>query len=117
MPMESPISTKALADMIAALEGTIQEHMSQNDASHDWAHIQRVRNSARQLSLAEGLSAADTLVVDLAALLHDVEDWKYAQSSKKLHVKVWNTYSHCCLIRDGKCASHTLVAISTHVWP
>ena len=84
----SECATTKLAALVAALEDTVQAHMSQNDASHDWSHIQRVRNNAHKLARAEGLGAADALMIDLAALLHDVEDWKYVESSKKLRVKV-----------------------------
>jgi len=43
-------------------------------SGHDWWHIARVRATARRLALDEG---ADTLVVELAALLHDLGDWKF----------------------------------------
>ena len=38
-------------------------------AGHDWGHIERVRNNARVLAAAED---ADELVVELAAVMHDV---------------------------------------------
>ena len=41
---------------------------------HDWWHIARVRNLAQRLGREEG---ADLFVVDLAALLHDIADWKF----------------------------------------
>jgi uncharacterized protein len=42
--------------------------------------VQRVRANARALSAEEGLSAEAADLVDLAALLHDVRDWKYSGS-------------------------------------
>ncbi|ADG68827.1 metal-dependent phosphohydrolase HD sub domain protein [Planctopirus limnophila DSM 3776] len=46
----------------------------EHDASgHDWWHIERVRHVALQLAQKEG---ADAFVVELAALLHDIGDWK-----------------------------------------
>lgn len=46
----------------------------QNEASgHDWWHIWRVWQVARRIGQAEN---ADMLVVELAALLHDIADWK-----------------------------------------
>ncbi len=47
----------------------------QDDASgHDWWHIDRVRRNAVLLARAEG---ADEQLCELAALLHDVADWKF----------------------------------------
>ncbi len=40
---------------------------------HDWWHIERVWRMAKRIGHVEG---ADMLVVELAALLHDIADWK-----------------------------------------
>lgn len=46
-----------------------------NDASgHDWWHIYRVWNNAK--TIAQHHAEADSKVVELAALLHDIADWK-----------------------------------------
>ena len=44
-------------------------------SGHDWYHIERVRRTALAIGREEG---ADLFVVELAALLHDVADWKFA---------------------------------------
>jgi uncharacterized protein len=44
------------------------------DSAHDWWHIERVRATAMRIGRQEG---ADLHVVELAALLHDVADWKF----------------------------------------
>jgi len=41
---------------------------------HDWLHIERVRRLALRLAAAE---SARSDVVELAALLHDIADWKF----------------------------------------
>jgi uncharacterized protein len=47
----------------------------ENDASgHDWWHIQRVYNLAKHIAIKE---KANLFVVELAALLHDISDWKF----------------------------------------
>ena len=49
--------------------------------SHDWEHIARVRALAVSLAAEEGVTdPAAREVVELAALLHDVADWKYSGS-------------------------------------
>lgn len=46
-----------------------------NEASgHDWEHIRRVWANAKIITEHE--NGADVLLVELAALLHDVDDWK-----------------------------------------
>ncbi|TGE28600.1 HD domain-containing protein [Hymenobacter metallicola] len=44
-------------------------------SGHDWEHIRRVWHTSR--ALATTVPAADQLVTELAALLHDVADWKF----------------------------------------
>ncbi|CAL8469213.1 g8754 [Coccomyxa elongata] len=55
------------------------------DASHDWWHIERVRNLALSLADQENLEAASREIVEHAALLHDVADWKYSGSEDTSH--------------------------------
>lgn len=46
----------------------------------DWWHIHRVRQTALSLAVEEALPAADLEIIELAALLHDIGDWKYADN-------------------------------------
>mmetsp|Transcript_11480 Transcript_11480/g.42013 ORF Transcript_11480/g.42013 Transcript_11480/m.42013 type:complete len:230 (+) Transcript_11480:1-690(+) len=51
------------------------------DGSHDWWHIHRVRNLAMKLATMEGIEDEATReTIEMAALLHDVKDWKYSGS-------------------------------------
>lgn len=43
-------------------------------SGHDWWHTYRVWQNARFIGAREG---ADSLIVELAALLHDIADWKF----------------------------------------
>ena len=62
------------------------------DASgHDWWHIYRVRKLALFIAESEG---ADPFLVELAALLHDIDDWKLAGSDVKEH-KAENWLREC----------------------
>ena len=52
----------------------IREQFKDDSSGHDWWHIYRVWRMAVRLAEAEG---ADLYVVQLAALLHDIADWKF----------------------------------------
>ncbi|MEI7431508.1 MAG: HD domain-containing protein [Betaproteobacteria bacterium] len=43
-------------------------------SGHDWHHIRRVWQLARQIAVQEG---ANQEVVELGALVHDIADWKF----------------------------------------
>jgi uncharacterized protein len=50
-----------------------RQQLAGDSTGHDWWHIYRVWRTALRLVEAEG---ADRFVVELAALLHDLDDWK-----------------------------------------
>jgi uncharacterized protein len=59
----------------------VRRELAGNDASHDWEHVNRVCRLARDIAREETASGAgeiDAEIVELAALLHDVDDWKYS---------------------------------------
>jgi len=64
--------------LIQAAEEFVKKEMKENDGSHDWFHVDRVRQLA--LALAEEEQIADKDVIELAALFHDIKDWKYGGS-------------------------------------
>jgi uncharacterized protein len=51
----------------------VKERLSKEGTGHDWWHIERVRNNAKNICRTE---KADRFVIDLAVLLHDVGDRK-----------------------------------------
>lgn len=62
-------------------EKLVERVMKGNDASHDAAHVFRVRDIALSLAHDEGLSSSpdSLLIIELAALLHDIGDYKYVR--------------------------------------
>ncbi len=44
-------------------------------SGHDWWHVYRVWQNARRIAQGEN---ADSFVIELAALLHDIADWKFS---------------------------------------
>mgnify|MGYP001818514695 CR=1 FL=1 len=61
-------------DVIQRTADFVRQRLSKDSSGHDWWHIDRVRNLALALGRQEG---ADLFVVELAALLHDIADWKF----------------------------------------
>lgn len=55
-------------------------------SGHDWWHIHRVRNLAIHLAKEEG---GDPFIVEMAALLHDLDDWKLSGNSHMEQTKSW----------------------------
>lgn len=71
--MEKPVAVRRAEELV-------EREMAGRDASHDAAHALRVRDLALSLAAEEGLSApARLLTVELAALLHDIGDYKYTK--------------------------------------
>lgn len=51
----------------------IREHFEQESSGHDWWHVYRVWQLAKKIAVKE---KADLFKVEMAALLHDLDDWK-----------------------------------------
>ncbi len=66
------------ASIVADAEDWVKSELAGQDGSHDWWHIARVRGTALSLAREESLPESSMLTVELAALLHDVRDWKYS---------------------------------------
>jgi uncharacterized protein len=65
-------------ELVASTEAFVRAELASRDASHDFSHIDRVRKMALHLAKQEGLEEELLLLVEVAALLHDCRDWKYA---------------------------------------
>jgi len=59
---------------IKQTEEFVKNKLMGEHTGHDWWHIHRVRNLALKLAEKEN---ADLYIVELAALLHDIADWKF----------------------------------------
>ena len=74
--------------IILNTENYIQAVFQQEGSGHDWWHIHRVRQLALFIAEKEG---ADLFVVEMAALLHDLDDWKLSgeNSQQSGKTRVW----------------------------
>lgn len=70
-----------MTDWIEQTAEFVRRRLEGAEGGHDWYHTRRVWRMARQLALSEG---ADTIVVELAALLHDVADHKFHGGDEEL---------------------------------
>lgn len=69
-----PLSQNTPIPLIDRVAAQIRARCQGESSGHDWHHIDRVWTLARRLAIAEG---ADLQVVELAALVHDIADWKF----------------------------------------
>ncbi len=76
-------------EIIKKTETFVKETLSKDSTGHDWWHIYRVRNLAKWIARHEG---ADIFIVELAALLHDIGDYKFFQGDEEagaVKVREW----------------------------
>ncbi len=76
------------SDVIQKTADFIKQEFGNDSSGHDWWHIYRVWKNA--ISICER-EQADLFIVELAALLHDLDDWKFNESSDETphRAKAW----------------------------
>jgi uncharacterized protein len=60
--------------LITHIAEEVEKKLSGESSGHDWWHVYRVWKMAEHIGREEN---ANMLVVELAALLHDIADWKF----------------------------------------
>jgi len=70
-------------EIIEKTELFVRQTLSKDSTGHDWWHIHRVRNLAKRIARNEG---ADIFIVELAALLHDIGDYKFFHGNEEAGV-------------------------------
>lgn len=73
-------------DNIKATENYIRGIFENEGSGHDWWHIFRVRNLALIISQKEG---GDKYIIEMASLLHDLDDWKLNGKSGISKTRKW----------------------------
>jgi len=99
-------------DIIKQTAEFVKEHLGREVTGHDWWHTERVWKLALRIAREE--KDVDLFVVQLAALLHDIADWKFHGGDitvgpklaeewlKKLQVEE-DIISHVCEIIKEMC--------------
>ena len=85
----------------------VSELFASNTNGHDYAHTLRVRNIA--LKIAETENNCNLFIVEMAALLHDADDWKLNNNTQTQNTKNWllknnidnNSIIHICDIIEN----------------
>jgi uncharacterized protein len=107
-------------DLVSAafprLVEVVRDRLEHSPACHDWDHTLRVLNNARHLCQAEG---GDGLVVDFAAVLHDVgRPAELADQGHTCHAHHGARLVHEILpalgIADPDFAEHVAACVRTH---
>ncbi len=62
----------------------VRETLQHDCTGHDWWHINRVWKTAVYIAKKE---KADLFIVQLAALLHDIGDWKFNNNNDEIGIK------------------------------
>ncbi|MBF0431888.1 MAG: HD domain-containing protein [Fibrobacteria bacterium] len=65
---------KTNSKVLSQTSDFVQNKLKGEGSGHDWWHVYRVWTLAIKLAEKEG---ADLFIVELAALLHDIADWKF----------------------------------------
>ena len=68
------------SELVARTDDFVRKTLAGDSSGHDWWHIDRVRKTALRIATVEG---ADRDTVELAALLHDIADWKFHHGDEK----------------------------------
>lgn len=71
--------------VVQKIADTVRNKFEGEGSGHDWWHIVRVWNIGKRISQEEG---ADMYTVELAALLHDIADWKFHNGDETVGPKV-----------------------------
>jgi uncharacterized protein len=72
--------------IISGTEKYVRKEMEKDSSGHDWWHIHRVRNLALKIAETEG---GDLFLIEMAALLHDLDDWKIIGDPIVSRVDFW----------------------------
>ena len=75
-------------DIIQKTTEYIKQEFGDDSSGHDWWHIYRVWKNAITICKHE---KADLFIVQLAALLHDLDDWKFSENEDETprRAKAW----------------------------
>lgn len=75
--------------IIKSTQKFVRTKMEGESTGHDWWHIVRVVHNAKAIAVKEG---GNLLIIELAALLHDIADWKFNNDDSTVGAKLSRTF-------------------------
>ncbi len=81
--MSGYLTTK---EQVQGTEKYIRMEFQNDSTGHDWWHIFRVKNMALKIAEKEG---GNRFLIEMSALLHDLEDWKLNGETNLSKTKKW----------------------------
>lgn len=86
------------SEIISKTELFVKDKLSSDASGHDWWHIVRVRNLALKIASKE---EGNAFIIELAALLHDVADWKFNNGDELIGGRVAEKWLKDCKVNEG----------------
>lgn len=74
-----------MKDIVENTKRFVKQELSNAETGHDWFHTERVWKLARHIQKYEG---GNLLVIEIAALLHDIADPKFHDGDEGLAIKI-----------------------------
>ncbi|HLO90518.1 MAG TPA: HD domain-containing protein [Lentimicrobium sp.] len=84
--------------LIDKTAGYVESELKEAEGGHDWHHIKRVWNNA--LYIAKKEKKGDLLVIQLAALLHDIADAKFHNGDETIAPRKARNFLHSLNINE-----------------
>lgn len=103
------ISIMTRDNIIKKTEEYVKNELSGEASGHDWWHIYRVWKNAKHIGKTE---KADMFVVELAALLHDIADWKFNDGDENAGARKARTWLESLNV-DNEAINHVCQIIAT----
>lgn len=68
-------------EIISKTAEYVKSKLYGEETGHDWFHVYRVWKNAKHIAIAENV---DSYIIELAALLHDISDWKFNDGDENI---------------------------------
>lgn len=85
-------------EIVSRTTAFVKDSLRGAEGGHDWFHTQRVLHNAQRIAREE---KADLLVVQLAALLHDIADAKFHQGDEAIGPQKANAFLSTLPVSDA----------------